>query len=116
MKSISILMVLLLSNTGFAAISESAYDLRHQSLIEQAVLTCGYNGVVTQLSSEEVVVNIDQGIRDVYYTTVLSVKVGIDQYMYDEYRVSVKSEFADMYDHSAADWGVYSITSTNCHK
>lgn len=116
MKSILILFVLLLSNTCFAAIVDSTYDLRHQSLIEQAVQTCGYNGIVTQLSSEEVVVDVDQGVQDVYYTTMLSVKVGIDQYLYDEYRVRVTSEYADMYDHSAADWGFYSITSTNCHK
>lgn len=115
MKAFILTGVLFLANAGYAAIADSNYDLRHQAAIESAITTCGYNGAVTQLSSEEEVVNVDQGIQDVFYTTVLSVKVPVDQYMFDEYRVVVRSEFADMYDHSAADWGVYSVTSINCH-
>lgn len=115
MKALILIGVLILSKTGFAAIADSNYELRHQAAIEQAITTCGFSGVATQLSSEEVVVNVDQGIRDVLYTTVLSVRVPMDQYLFDDYRVSVKSEFADMYDHNAADWGVYSVTSINCH-
>lgn len=106
-----IFVSLLLTQTAMAGISGSSYELRHQAVIEEAVARiCGLNGVSTQLSSEEVPVQVDQGIRDVYFTTVLSVRVGIDQYMYDEYSVVVKSVQADFYHE-----GNYFVSEVKCN-
>jgi hypothetical protein len=115
MKTTIIALSLLVSQVSFAAIINSTYAVRHQQVIKQAIeRNCGFLGDLTQVSSKEKVIQIDQGIRDVHYTTVLSGFQLIDQGVFDDYRITIKSEYADHYDHDARDWGHFSVTSVKC--
>ncbi len=81
--------------------------------------TCGYSGTVIQIASIEVVDQIDQGIRDVYYTTELQVGThiyGYPKHLPFEYKVSVKSVYSDSYNHPSAEWGVYHVSEVSCNK
>jgi hypothetical protein len=98
-----------------AAIGGSDYHSRHQEIIEKFIRSeCGIMRDLHQISSQEKVIVIDQGIRDVEYVTVLSGVQRIDQGIFDSYKIKVKSEFHDMYDHSSNDWGAYSVSSVTC--
>jgi hypothetical protein len=115
MKSLVFLTTVLISQMGFSAIKFSNYEQRHQDMIETAIYkNCGLSGVVIQLSSDEEVIKVDQGFRDVNYTTEVMVRVGVDQYMYDEYPVTVKSSYGDGYDHGTKNWGIYSVEKVIC--
>lgn len=116
MKTLIALLVVVASQVSLAAINYSNYEERHQNLIKNAVeKNCGFAGTLEQENSQEVVNQVDQGIRDVYYTTTLNFKVRVDQGVYDNYQVIVKSEFADMYDHVTKNWGVYSVENVYCY-
>jgi hypothetical protein len=115
MKSMLFAALMILSQASFAAIIGSDYDSRHQNVIEKAVKSdCGYLRDLTYVSSKQVVVHVDQGIRDVNFTTILTGVSRIDQGVFDNYKVIVKSNYADMYDHSTANWGAYSVESVQC--
>ena len=115
MKKMLLLTSLLLSQVSFAAISESKLELRHQALIEKAIdANCGSFRELTEVNTSEVVIQIDQGIRDIKYTTVLTGLQRLDQNIFDRYEIVVESEYADMYDHSAQDWGAYNVTKVSC--
>lgn len=116
MKTLIALLVVVASQASVAAINYSNYEERHQQLIQNAVeRNCGYAGSLEQVNSQEVVDQVDQGIRDVYYTTTLNLTVRIDQGVQDKYTVIVKSQFADMYDHVTKNWGAYSVESVHCY-
>lgn len=116
MKTLMALLVVVASQVSVAAINYSNYEERHQQLIENAVeRNCGYAGTLEQVNSQEVVDQVDQGIRDVYYTTTLKMTVRVDQGVFDNYTVIVKSQFADMYDHVTKNWGVYSVDNVHCY-
>lgn len=116
MKTLIALLVVVASQVSVAAINNSGFEDRHQSLIENAVYNhCNISGTITQVNNDEIVNRVDQGIRDVYHTTTLKVKVGVDQYQADEYTVIVKSEYADVYDHVTQNWGVYSVQQVFCY-
>jgi hypothetical protein len=115
MKKILLVLSLVISNISFAAIANSKYEARHQSLILEAIGTnCGNLRELNQIEATEDVVVVDQGIRDVKFTTVLTGLYKIDQNVFDQYKITVESNYADMYDHSAKDWGVFSVSSVNC--
>lgn len=115
MKMLTVVAALVLSSSAFAKISNSTYENRHLNLIESAITKeCGSFYRLTQIESSEEVIQVDQGIRDVIYTTTIEAIDRIDQGVFDEYEVKVVSEFADMYDHANQDWGVYSVTSVSC--
>lgn len=111
-----ILVGLLLSQNSFAAIYHSNYEPRHLAVIEEAVgRLCGVSTEALIQTSESVeTVKIDQGITDYNYTTALETQVRIDQNIFEVKKMIVKSHYADMYDHNAKDWGVYSVESVNC--
>jgi hypothetical protein len=110
MKSLVFVATVLVSQMALSAIKFSNYEQRHQEVIEKAILRdCGLSGLVIQLSSDEEVINVDQGIRDVNYTTEIMVRVGLVQHP-----VTVKSAYADMYDHANKNWGVYSVEQVSC--
>jgi hypothetical protein len=116
MKTLIALLVVVASQVSVAAINHSNYEDRHQQLIKNAVeQNCGYAFTVEQVNSQEVVDQVDQGIRDVYYTTTLKMTVRIDQGVFDNYTVIVKSQFADMYDHVTKNWGAYSVDNVQCY-
>jgi len=115
MKLTLILLALVTSTSSFAKISNSSYESRHLNMIEKAITNeCGLFYKLTQIESSEEIIQVDQGIRDVIYSTKIEAIDRIDQGVFDEYEVKVVSEYADMYDHSNQDWGVFSVTSVTC--
>lgn len=115
MKTIFALFSLLFVQIAFAKITDSNYEARHLKLIDQAIkVECGYFYKIKQIDSKEEIIQVDQGIRDVIYTTKLEGTDRIDQGVFDLYEISVVSEYADMYDHASRDWGVYSVKSVQC--
>lgn len=115
MKAFLLAVALLASQTAFSEIKASTFEARHQSLIEKAVYDkCGLNGPMTLVSTTEKADRVDQGITDIYYTTELSVKSTVDQYVTFFSKVVVESVKFDMYDHSTQNWGAYSVTSVTC--
>lgn len=115
MKKSFLMLALLISQSSFAAISQSKLEDRHQGLIEEAITNnCGNFRELTQVSSTEEVIVIDQGIRDSRFVTVLSGLQRLDQNIFDQYTITVVSEYADMYDHETKNWGAYSVSSVKC--
>lgn len=118
MKSLFVSFLLFASSLSFATegpIRESDYEARHQKAIVQGVYElCGLYGVLIQKSSTVKKARIDQGIVDYYYSTKFELRVGIDQYLYDEYSVTVESAIYSAYDHKAKDWGQIEVLSANC--
>jgi hypothetical protein len=115
MKTILLTIALLTSQVTFAAIKNSNNEPRHQALIEAAIQDkCGSFYDITQYSQTETAVRIDNGIVDVKFVTVMYGKSRLDQYIFDEYKLTVESEKSDMYDHATGNWGAYSITAVSC--
>lgn len=113
-KTIAILLALITS-PAFALIKGSDLEIRHQELIEKTVAKkCYLNGALTQLTNESQVDVIDQGVRDVYYTTTFETVERVDQVYYNKYLVTVKSVKWDQYDHKDQNWGNYMIESVHC--
>jgi len=109
MKSILLATIALVIGTAAQAeILNSQYDSRHQAMLEQASLkACGVTqGTLTQVYSEVVKHKVDQGIVDYYFTTQLTID--------NTYTVTAKTLIADGYDHTAQDWGMYSVESIIC--
>lgn len=109
------LSLLFVGMTANATLNNSKLDLRHQALIEKAAAAqCGMNrGHVTEVSTVATPIKVDQGITDYTYVTELEVAIRVDQVFYDYYKVEVKSNYFDHYDHEAKDWGVYTIESVS---
>ncbi len=107
MKLISIVLMTLFTLSSEAKIINSAYESDHQAVIEKALYTeCGFHPTaVTQISSQVNVEEIDQGVRDTYYTTILEVKIKIDQNFYDVYTVQVNS---------MSTYSFYEVRSIKC--
>lgn len=116
MKNALIIVSLLISQTVFAQINNSQNNPRHQAAIVTAIENnCGYMRDLTQIAQTEEVIRVDNGITDRKYTTILSGFKRLDQYIFDEYEIVVNSDYADMYDHAAQDWGSYSVSSVTCN-
>ncbi len=114
-KFLTVAFVMMASSVGFAGIRNSSLEPRHQALIEQEVYKqCGISPVLTEVSVQQQPVAIDNGVIDIHYRIQLEGKVGIDQYMYDTYKIQVSSTLTDMYDHSTQNWGAYSVEVVNC--
>ena len=110
MKILLATLVMITSTVSFASLRHTGYEARHISLIENAITKkCGYMLGLDLISKFERIERVDQGIRDVYYVTVLS---GIQNN--EGYKIKVESDYADMYDHRNQDWGVYSVKSVHC--
>ncbi len=111
-----IMMLALITNLAFAVeIEGSDYSKRHIKALDRAIINnCGYLFDYVLVSSEEEVIQIDQGTRDVKYRTILSAVRRIDQGISDNYRISILSEYADHYDHVEKDWGSYSVQYVRC--
>ena len=107
--------VMLMANAN-ASILGSELEHDHQLLIQEGIeKSCQVKPFsLEQISSQETIVRIDQGIRDVYFTTQLEMKVKIDQGVFDTFKVVVKSALFDHYDHANKRWGAYAIESVEC--
>ncbi len=115
MKTVLLTIALLASQVTFATIKNSNNEARHQALIEAAIQDkCGSFYDITQDSQTETAVRIDNGIVDIKFTTVMYGKSRLDQYIFDEYKLTVESEKSDMYDHTTGNWGYYGIISVSC--
>ena len=115
MKKLLIGFIALTSVSAFASLSNTGYEARHITVVEKALeKNCGTFKNLELVAKSEEVIRVDQGIRDVYYTTVLTGDKRLDQNTFDTYEITIKSEYADMYDHTNKDWGVYSVTSVSC--
>ncbi len=103
------LVCLFLSQHSFAAISGSAYEARHIQVIEKAIVEkCGLaTHALAQLSSQETPVQVDNGIRDIYYATVLQTENGT--------QIKVQSTYFDSYDHQDKTWGSYIVQDVTCN-
>ena len=115
MKNLLVIICLLATQAAFAQISNSQNNPRHQAVMAEAIQNnCGYMRDLTQISQTEEIVRVDNGITDVRYVTLLSGVQRLDQAYFDQYEITVLSEYADMYDHTAQDWGAYFTTSVSC--
>lgn len=115
MKKLLLALSLVASQASFAAISGSSLEARHQSVVEKAIVdNCGFFRDLTEVSSSSTVIHVDNGIRDVKYSTLLTGLQRLDQNIFDRYSIAVESEYADMYDHSTQNWGVFSVTNVSC--
>lgn len=109
------LSLTLISTSAFASIRNTHYEARHVKAIETAIQkSCGKILELTQVHSESEVIQVDQGIRDVVYKTVLTGKKRIDQTLFDNYTITVNSSYGDAYDHQHRDWGIYFVDSVKC--
>jgi hypothetical protein len=115
MKKMLLTFSIVFSQVSFASIADSKYEARHLNLIETSIVkNCGNFKNLTQVDSNEKVIIIDQGIRDVQFKTKLTGLQRMDQNIFDEYEIVVESEYGDMYDHNSQNWGVYNVTSVSC--
>lgn len=115
MKMSLIALSLLFAQASLAEIKDSQYEVRHQNLLETEILkNCGQMRDLNQISSIQQVIQIDNGIQDIKFKTVLSGLLRLDQNIFDKYIITVHSEYSDMYDHSSGEWGVYSLNDISC--
>lgn len=111
MKAILILIGLLAGSVSFAQIEDSKLDIRHQELIEKALIEkCSISrGFIKEVSTQKEEIRVDQGITDVKYNSRFEVHIRLDQMIFDVYDVIVKSSYYSMYDHASKNWGVFEI-------
>lgn len=115
MKKTLIIAALIVSQNLFAEVLQSNYDKNHLAAIEQEIDSqCGRFSSLTQLDNSEKLIQIDNGIVDTEYTTVLSGYKRLDQNIFDLYTITVQSKKYDMYDHKTQTWGSYSVESVTC--
>ncbi len=115
MKALFTLALISMSITASAEVRGSKFEAYQQSIISEAVAKqCGISSDLVQLSHTEVIDQVDQGIRDVYMTTVFEAKVGVDQMYFDSYLVNVSSALVDAYDHSNQVWGIFAVEKVTC--
>lgn len=116
MKAIFSLVLVLMSFSAMAEIRGSNFEVYQQEMIAEAVAQqCGITSDLDQLSHSEVIDQIDQGVRDVYMTTVFEAKVPVDQWTFEYYVVKVNSVLSDAYDHVNQVWGIFTVQNVTCH-
>ena len=114
MKKLALL--LLISNSAFGGIANSNYESTMNNLIEDAITKeCGRMKDLTLVTSVVVEDPIDQGVTDLIYTTTLSGEQLYDQNIYDEYEITVVTDYYDLYDHEAREYGSFNVKSVNCN-
>ncbi len=117
MKAIFTLALISISISATAEVRGSKFEAYQQNLITEAVAQqCGISSDLVQLSHAEIIDQIDQGIRDVYMTTVFEAKVRVDQMLFDSYLVKVNSALTDAYDHTNQVWGIFAVQNVTCHQ
>lgn len=87
-----------------------------QAAVVQAAIveSCGYMRNLSQISQTVETVKVDQGVHDLYYTTVLTGERRLDQNFFDAYTITVQSSLTAGYDHQAKTWGVFSVQNVSC--
>lgn len=115
MKNVMISLAALFSFSTFASLENSKLELRHQDLIEKSIIEkCGLTrGMIYEVNTKVTELKIDQGITDYQFETLFEVHIRLDQNIFDEYEITIKSAYSDSYDHSSREWGIYSIESVS---
>lgn len=117
MKAFLSLVLISISFSAAAEVRGSKFEAYQQEMITEVVAQqCGISSDLVQLSHSEVVDQVDQGVRDVYMTTVFEAKVRVDQMIIDSYLVKVNSVLSDAYDHSNHVWGMFTVQNVTCHQ
>ncbi len=117
MKAIFLLALIVISFSATAEVRGSKFEAYQQNMITEVVAQqCGISSDLFQVSHTEVVDQIDNGISDVYMTTVFEAKVRTDQMIFDSYLVKVNSVLADAYDHSNQVWGIFTVQNVTCYQ
>lgn len=114
MKSLATSLIIVI---GFATQAQAYVDFtsQQQEVVRKAITeSCGYMRHLTQVGQSQQTVVVDQGVRDHYYTTVLTGERRLDQNYFDAYTITVKSSLIDGYDHQAQTWGMFSVQEVSC--
>ncbi|NUN06857.1 MAG: hypothetical protein HUU57_13970 [Bdellovibrio sp.] len=101
----------------FAGLTAQAQNFTpEQSTIVQAAIveSCGYMRNLNQVSQTVETIKVDQGVHDLYYTTVLTGERRLDQSFFDAYIITVQSSLTAGYDHQTKTWGVFSVQNVSC--
>lgn len=115
MKTLLSLSFLILSQTSQAALLNSVFEVRHSNSIESAIEShCGSFRNLSVVDSKQEIINVDNGIKDIKFTTILTGLQRLDQNIFDTYKIIVESTYSDMYDHQSQNWGFYSVDSVSC--
>lgn len=98
------------------AIGNSTLDKRHQEVIKKAVAEKCHlrKSTLKELNVVATPHRVDQGITDFNYLITLKAIEVIDQGIRDEYLVTIKSSYADLFDHQNGEWGQYYVDSVKC--
>lgn len=112
MKTILSLITLCLSLSSFAGIQNSNLDPRHETAIEKAVYAqCN----VRNLEISEISSQLDWSeVGDEFFAIKLNGTHRIDQAVFVDYTVEVKSVMWSAYDHQAKEWGFFEVQSVLC--
>ncbi len=115
MKMLAVLFVLASAVFANAQIKNSTLEARHQQLIIEAVAAqCFNTRELTEVQTMKEEYQIDQGIVDITFTTILNYTSRVDNGLFDAYQAEVVSKYHTQYDHSARQWGAYSVESVKC--
>lgn len=114
MKSLATSLIIVI---GLATQAHAYTDFtsQQQEVVLKAITeSCDYMRNLTQVSQSQKTVIVDQGVRDHYFTTVLTGERRLDQNYFDTYTITVKSSLIDGYDHQAKTWGMFSVQEVSC--
>jgi hypothetical protein len=88
---------------------------RHSKMIEKAISSeCGAMFRLDLIKTKSTVLMNDNGNRVVGFVSKFDGVRRIDQGVFDYLEITVESTYADGYDHSARDWGLYAVDSVRC--
>ncbi len=116
MKLMFTVLVLAVGSFAQAQIAKSSFSAVQSAEIQAAIVnSCGYVRNLSEVSNTQSVVVVDQGVHDIYNTTVLVGERRLDQNVFDALTITVKSSVVDAYDHQNQTWGVFVIESVSCN-
>jgi hypothetical protein len=111
MHSFILLVSLLSSLSSFA----NSLEPRHSKMIEMAISSeCGQMFSLDLINTKSTVLMSDNGNQIIGFISKFEGARRIDQGVFDYLEITVESTYADGYDHSARDWGLFSVDSVRC--
>ncbi len=116
MKLVLVIASLLSATVASASIENSTFLPHEQSMIKQAVQDkCGRIGTLSEMLTKTESVDVDNGIRDDYFTTNLELEARLEQNVSEILSVEVKSARYSSYDHTHKVWGSFNVLSVDCN-
>lgn len=111
MRSFILFVSLIFSLSSFA----NSLEPRHLRTIEKAISSeCGPMFRLDLIKTKSTVLMNDNGNRVVGFVSKFDGLRRIDQGVFDSFEITVESTYADGYDHSARDWGLFSVDTVRC--